>query len=573
MEPPIQHGDSAPWLAPDILYLITKRFYEEYVRHKYISSRRLENLQPMASTCTAWRQATLPFLYGSVVYELIEFKSPNPFKTLTKWKTNLDLLVASGSTQKTRKLVIVSNNVVIDPSDLLSLLTMHKFDAHSWPNISALNFYQGDRFYSNTSIPAFDPSMTVGMNEYLSACLPSLKRVHYQSPIDNGLYRENPFNVLINSRLQGLSEVVIWSHYYPLLTSQTFSPGLTTLSIRCFSRGAMQLPHILSDSLVELCLTDISQTQVWDILFMTSSSSQLARFPNLRCLDLDFAPEPAHTNGDWGLPMGAAIGGQWIAPLSPSSPSPGAAQLAFSRLQRLYIREYTYNISDFLAFFPCHTINRVLVECSGRGILSLDLEAFKQLQRADVSCAGLVRFGHDRAEKFAHQLLSATSSVRKLRLTIMTQPPLELPAKVGCVNLRLLELRSPVALESIAPLLDQMPHLWKLCLPYVTTGLPSSGRPESFDSLRADVAAQQGPISTSVQKIIMGFWDYKQCTRALCCQILAFLVRIPSLLTLVHDTEFAKALQTTISTLHFYNIEPPSHLQTMAIWNHVTMSS
>ncbi|KAJ1963431.1 hypothetical protein GGI12_002062 [Dipsacomyces acuminosporus] len=531
-----------PRLLPDILYLVTKQYYNEYAKSRYnMPAKRLENLQPLAATCASWRQITLPLLYGSVV----------------------------GATERVRELVILSNSVVIDPKELLTMLKKHRFDQCSWPNIKSLHFYQGDRFYSIPNMAIYDPSSITQLNVYLSTYLPNLSKVNYRSLIDQRLYRENPFNMLINSRLQALSEMVIGSHYYPVLTSQTLPSSLKTLSIKCFSQGAVQLPMLLTESLVELCLTDVTPAQVRDILFIHLRSSSTAghqRFPNLRILDLDFAPQPsrmAQNDGDNGIASSGWANGR------------RARSKTFANLQKLFIRRYPSNINDLLTLLPCHLITHLGMDGSGgQGILSLDLDPFTNLHTSQITCAGIIRMGHEQAENFTHRLLSTRSNIQRLRFTVVTHQILTLPKTIGCSNLRILELRIPLSIDSLIGILPQLPYLWKAALPYITTE-PSMVDPvDNIDNLRTRfVVKNRRPLSFSLQKIVMDFCDYRQCTKALCFNILAFLVNIPSLLILVHEADFANALKDTIAYLPNYKVKVPSHIRSLVIENHVSMPS
>ncbi|KAJ1937669.1 hypothetical protein EC988_007824, partial [Linderina pennispora] len=266
------------------------------------------------------------------------------------------------------------------------------FGSHDWSGVTSLYFYQGGRLYSHVSPAGDDPSSIASLNEYLAHCLPNLKHISYESLVDDSLYQENPFNRLINSRLSNLQEVVIGSQHYPLLTAPSFSPCLTTLSIRCRSQGAVQLPHIVAQSLVELCLTEIPAVHIWDLIdTITAGQQGLAQFPQLSKLDLDFAQETM-AGGDMGMPMGMTQ--PWVA-----TEQLPAGRHTFPRLRRLNIRRYPFSIHEYLAAFPCDQLTSFMLEGSGRGMLSVDASEFRTLREAHIACLGIFRFGEDRAER------------------------------------------------------------------------------------------------------------------------------------------------------------------------------
>ncbi|KAJ1939250.1 hypothetical protein FBU59_004185 [Linderina macrospora] len=417
------------------------------------------------------------------------------------------------------------------------------FDSHDWSEITSLYFYQGGRLYSHVSPAGDDPSSIASLNEYLAYCLPNLKRVDYESLVDDSLYQENPFNRLINSRLSNLREVVIGSQHYPLLTAPSFSPCLTTLSIRCRSQGAVQLPHIVAQSLVELCLTEIPAMHVWNLIdAITVGQQGIAQFPHLRKIDFDFAQDRM-AGGDMGMPM------DMVQPWARAEQLP-TAHHTFPSLQKLLIRRYPFSIREYLVAFPCDQLASFMLEGSGRGMLSVDASQFRTLREAHIASLGIFRYGEDRAEKFLQNVLGVPSPMRKLKVTLISHSNIRIPRQFGCELLQSLDLRVPVRLSAVETAIRNLRHLWRINIPYTKTDVQDPV--DSIELLRVRMRQQlQGPVfvSTSVQQLELGFWDYKQPTTSLCYHVLMFISRIPSLLIIITESNFATSLRGIVTYL------------------------
>ncbi|KAJ1937216.1 hypothetical protein EC988_007958, partial [Linderina pennispora] len=169
---------------------------------------------------------------------------------------------------------------------------------------------------------------------------------------------------------------------------------------------------------------------------------------------------------------------------------------------------------------------------------------------AHIACLGIFRFGEDRAERFLENVLSVSSPMRKLKVTLISHSNIKLPRRFGCEFLQSLDLRVPVNLSAVEMAICHLQHLWRLNIPYTKTDVQIPI--DSVDVLRARMRQQQNApvfVSKSIQQLELGFWDYKQTTTPLCYHVLTFIARIPSLLCVITESNFAASLKGIITYL------------------------
>ncbi|KAJ2693272.1 hypothetical protein H4218_006106 [Coemansia sp. IMI 209128] len=249
-----------------------------------------------------------------------------------------------------------------------------------------------------------------------------------------------------------------------------------------------------------------------------------AHFQALEALTLEFrdASPGSHVVGD-------------VRPLA----VPGC----FPALRALVVRHCPFDVRVCLAAIGgasagCGRLGRLEVYRSRADVLALaeSRAVLPPARSVVVACVGVARAPVDQAERFVAAALSNRSlfSVGSLSLTVIGSRPVAFVEGVACVGLRALELRVPLRLDVAERLLEQMPRLQRLCLPYVATEA-------TMLSVR-----KGGVLSKSLQLLSMGFWDCRQDLRALSLAVIAFVGRLPELRTLVHDSHVAAAVRRMI---------------------------
>ncbi|KAJ1940587.1 hypothetical protein GGF37_003913 [Kickxella alabastrina] len=106
-------------------------------------------------------------------------------------------------------------------------------------------------------------------------------------------------------------------------------------------------------------------------------------------------------------------------------------------------------------------------------------------------------------------------------------------AGMSC-DLRSLELHITIYLSAVMDLLQHMPLLHRLSIPYISTA------PESF------LAASVSGCGARLETLQMGFCDYQMSTSSLCLAVLEFVAGFERLLWLVHEPGFAAELRGCI---------------------------
>ncbi|KAJ2716550.1 hypothetical protein H4R19_000581 [Coemansia spiralis] len=549
-------------LPRDIVYLIVQQFYAlqvgvptggkwqpwgrgGVVRRGMV--RRLARLRPLAAVSSAWRQATVPLLYGAVVCE--QSDSPRA-RAAFGWRTNLRLFAGCpATTRRARQLVVITRHGMDDVTSLCAVLRQAGFARTRWPALGAVQFLAQSELEAPGAGagPGPGPEASLGKADvcaYVVSCLGRAPRgaaaVAAAGP-ESARWptamllatSSNACRVDLRRSAAGSAAAVgaISASFPQLPATISVACELTALAIPFGTTGPL-LGAAAAATLTDLRLLAIPSHCVWDVL------DPEVPFPCLRALDLQFLP-------------GAA---------PPPPPHPRLAD-PFPRLRRLALADPPVAVRECLRLAaPGGRLVRVAVETSAataHAVAGLDAAAQLPGARAlDVACIGAAPIAHGDAEMVARQVLrTASATAQHLRLSLATRLPVALDGLcMQAERLQTLELRVPVALAQVAPLLQQLPSLWKLKLPYVSTAELPATEVRSLDKLYAQMAHPPAPVlakplSRSVQIAHIGFWDYRQSTRALCCHLLHFALRLPALQTLVHDSQSAVAMQSAVHAL------------------------
>ncbi|KAJ2059294.1 hypothetical protein GGI17_004481 [Coemansia sp. S146] len=322
--------------------------------------------------------------------------------------------------------------------------------------------------------------------------------------------------------------------------------ALTDLNIRCAFPNTLTLVSRSAASLGSLRLCDIAPVLAWDVMAMLGSPGS---FAELKALALEFSDTSTSPNTA-------------VAESGPIAP-PGL----FPLLRSLSIRHCPFDVRLCLAAIVPKSTKRLSrlasLEIYGSRADVLMLAESRGLSARSVvlACVGMARPAVDRAERFVSSALAGSSfaAVESLSLTVIASRPVACISSdaITCVRLCTLELRVPLRLGAAESLLAQLPHLRRLCLPYIAT---------EAALLSPCVSGKGRVLSRSLQLLSMGFWDCRQDLRALSYAVLRFVADIPSLLTLVHDTHVAAAVRRLI------NGNSIDHLRNLVITDHTKLS-
>ncbi|KAJ1785060.1 hypothetical protein LPJ59_006224 [Coemansia sp. RSA 2399] len=294
----------------------------------------------------------------------------------------------------------------------------------------------------------------------------------------------------------------------------------------------------LSPALYDLGISDISQSGILDVLCLG------AVVPGVKSLSLGFADNIARW---WTAERNDHDSAMQLAAHSSFTAKP------LTKLSQLRVKNYPHNMSSCLAFLVRgQSLDYVYIETSRISTIErLDVSAIGlRIRSFSLACIGNVHTSEERAEKVISKVLSESSACFEyLRISVSLQHGVKFtpnPDLLLLPSLRSLTLRVPISLDRVAAVVAQIPRLRMLKAPYISTTTVAPDAPHTIEALWASLHQRSLPvISTSLEQVTLGFWDYQYNTRQLCCLILGFVARIPSILTLVHDPGFAPTLKWT----------------------------
>ncbi|KAJ2512890.1 hypothetical protein GGI11_004590 [Coemansia sp. RSA 2049] len=595
-------------LPHDIIHLIVRRFFRSnadvfpvwnYGDHAIRNAHlRQQKLLPLAAVNSVWRRVVTPFLYMSIVCE--ETKVPasshsgynynNKADTANHcyWRTNLGLFDSSSSKWACRIFVLSSNNGA-NIESLILALTMQGFVDFSWPSISSLHLAVLSTSSSErSSIP--EPIVVTHSTKLARNCPPMLSVPDIGYSGLNGLCT---FIFSVIKRMQynndaslpsGSSQLLAWNNedghpaqngisrvslgfppsqysFPPFVVTSFQQPRrniqLSRLKIRYYDM-LVDLVAQLSPSLYDLGISDIPQVGILDVLCL----GELV--PELKSLSLEFAGGNAH----FPRPAEQNIVNSAMNLISPYQEAAGLVEVRpLYRLCQLRVKNYPHDIMDCLfSLARGQHLDHIHIETpSISTVRKLDFGMSCLRARSfSLACIGNVHTSDEDARALISTVLSESSSscMEYLRISLSLQNavrlepgPLSSPRPpVLLSSLRSLSLRAPISLEHLTTIISQMPRLRTVKAPYISTAatISSPDTPQTIEELWKQLRQnnRSAIISTSIERMTLGFWDHQQSSRQLCCQILAFVARIPSILSLVHTDEgFAPTLRWTTDCL------------------------
>ncbi|KAJ2185280.1 hypothetical protein EV181_003943 [Coemansia sp. RSA 532] len=560
---------AAAVLPCDIVYMIVQQVYHSTGLHLGVRrnmSRWLARMVGVLGVSTAWRRAALPLAYSAVVCEPVD----------GRWQTNLALF-QHGMSQWARRLM-VSNDMAAGALEQLGFARMR------WPRLAEVLAPPGiavhltcalvvrcqartprskaqrlraasaesairvqhsrmtrssrtQRLRAAGAIRAHGqrPEIAIQAHEQRPEIAFRAQHAHGAGTFQMHELRANPETLLfsdlhrpLDMQLVGAFRVQLPNACSGQLFIRDMSVAWTAHSWAAIARAAATLEH--------LRVIDIPHGRARDVLRLSSIG-----FPNVQTLVLQFTD---------------AAGGEW----SPRDERKRITAGGFPRLKRLRLCDIPFDLRECVAALGGSTAARVEIEVGSElvnaaRLLSWDARSLKAAS-LDVTCVGAAHLPVDRASKLVRQVFrTAPKQLQHLRMAVRTVQPLARTVldhlSLQCTALETLDLRVPVRLVDCVAVVRSLPHLWNLRLPYVCTEELPEFEARSLDRLYTEVGARSpAPISMSLQRVHMGFWDYRQTTRALCCHVIYFLSSLPNVMAVSTEMQFAHALQSAIDGLH-----------------------
>ncbi|KAJ2499691.1 hypothetical protein GGH96_003354 [Coemansia sp. RSA 1972] len=570
-------------LPCDIVYMIVQQVYQSTGLHLGVRRnmcRWLARMVGVLGVSTAWRRAALPLAYSALVCEPVD----------GRWHTNL-MLFEHQMSQWARR-VMVSNDMAASALEQLGFARMR------WPRLSEVQAPPGVAVHSTCALVRCQMRTPRSKIQRVRASAESAIRVqHSRTPTTSRAQHYGMTRMPRTQRLRAAGAIrahelrpagAIRAHELQpagairahelrpagAIRAQVHGAGAFEMhelrgnpAAHLFSdlhrpldvlSGAfrVQLPNACSAQLLvrdmsvawtqrswaaiaraaatleHLRVTDIPHARARDVLRLTSMG-----FPNVQTLVLQFT----EANGEW----------------SPRDEQ--CITTGFPRLQRLRLCDIPFDLRECVAALGGNAA-RVEIEVgselvSAARLLSWDARSLSAAS-LDVACVGAAHLPADRAAKLVRQVFrTAPAQLQHLRMAVRTVQPLAQSVldhvSLQCTALETLDLRVPIRVADCVAVVRSLPRLWHLRLPYICTERLPESEARSLDRLYTEVGmCAPAPISMSVQRVHVGFWDYRQTTRALCCHVIYFLSSLPSVMAVSSEAQFAHALQTAVDGLH-----------------------
>ncbi|KAJ2147003.1 Diphthamide biosynthesis protein 2 [Coemansia sp. RSA 678] len=549
---------AAAVLPCDIVYMIVQQVYHSTGLHLGVRrnmGRKLARMVGVLGVSTAWRRAALPLAYSAVVCEPVD----------GRWHTNLALF-QHGMSQWARRLM-VSNDMAAGALEQLGFARMQ------WPRLTEVRAPPGIAVHLTCALVVrcqgrtprskvqrlraasaecairVQPSRMTRSSRTQRLRAAGATRAHEQRPAGAfraqhvhgaGTFqmhelRTNPETLLFSDlhrpldlQLAGAFRVQLPNACSGQLFIRDMSVAWTAHSWAAIARAAATLEH--------LRVIDIPHGRARDVLRLSSIG-----FPNVQTLVLQFTD---------------AAGGEW----APRDERRRITAGGFPRLKRLRLCDIPFDLRECVAALGGSTAARVEIEVGSELVNAARLLSWdaRSLEAAslDVTCVGAAHLPVDRASKLVRQIVrTAPKQLQHLRMAVRTVQPLARTVldhlSLQCTALETLDLRVPIRLVDCVAVVRSLPHLWNLRLPYVSTEELPESKACSLDRLYTEVGVRSpAPISMSLQRVHVGFWDYRQTTRALCCHVIYFLSSLPNVMAISTEMQFAHALQAAIDGLH-----------------------
>ncbi|KAJ2354852.1 hypothetical protein GGF43_003024 [Coemansia sp. RSA 2618] len=500
-------------LPGDIVYLIVQQVFGMTGARgaRRGACRRLARMSNVLGVSAAWRRAAVPLVYSTLVCEMVD----------GRWHTNIALF-AGGMSRWARELVVGH-----DALAAAVVLEQLGFSRIRWPRLNEVRAVPGamGMHAACALVLRARQQDTIGRaQERMSAERHARGSIQGHALVQGHGAIRRP-SVGHRSRLAGAFKVQL-----PHMHVRDMAVGWSAHALALIVRAAATLEH--------LRVIDIPRARARDVLHLANFV-----FPAVRTLVLQFAEGSGNAVSDASVLRGGI--------------SKGAG---FPRLQRLRVCDVPFDVRECVLALG-RRASRIEVEVSAELAGAARLHAWDArglcATTVDVACVGPACIGAERAARLVRQIVRTTpAQTQHLRVGVRAEHALARSAldrvPLRCTELQTLDLRVPVRLADCATLMARLPQLWSLRVPSVCTDEMPPGEVRSLDKLYAVLGARGAPlpISTSLQRMHVGFWDYRQPARTLCCHVIHFAAALPNLMQVSTEPQFALALRSAVDGLH-----------------------
>ncbi|KAJ1882236.1 hypothetical protein H4R99_004628 [Coemansia sp. RSA 1722] len=310
-----------------------------------------------------------------------------------------------------------------------------------------------------------------------------------------------------------------------------------------------------SRRLENLRIDGISATWVWDVVELAIGGH--GRFPKLRSLELRFLD-------DVQLPAGQIFDNDFDIDHMLDQAS---ARSAFFNLDSLSVVNFPMDIKYCLKVFPVRRLRNLRLDMAWHVAQSLGSEQLQllvnELQSLDgvlqITCLGIAQaIGSTKASSVITNVLTEARRARVLRVDLNLQHPMtmiEIPHSLMFDRLSILEVHFPVYLGAVSALIQSMPVLRRLSVPYVST---------AYESL-SGCCYQNAVASFSLEVVELGLFDYQVKTAVVCGGLLAFVESLVALKLLVVEKKLALEMRRLIRKPRYQAALPMSHLKKIRV--------
>ncbi|KAJ2444349.1 hypothetical protein GGF42_006331 [Coemansia sp. RSA 2424] len=468
-------------------------------RGKDKTLERLHALLRMASFSRQWRSVATSLFYRTIVVVIDDAGYKSRVRSgggVRGVRTNIDLFLEAGLVSVARDVQIFVCGQLQTAHQLTRLLRRAGFEEAMWMGVERLQID-----ISGCSVSTFARGVKesglkteVALSGLLSAALPSLREIGFLGVGGKALSSVAPISQLIAERLYGPNP--LWSlriaqgtlpEGKPSDPQQAFSslPPIDIGHLHVASRDCsppLQLPLVLASSLVELSLSPVTASKVWEPFVsdgpQESPSSNLV-FSRLQSLALSFWDcywDAAHTRhlqfmhkASRSFELTGADGDINDDSLWYLSSTKFGVPL-FPSLARLEIRHFSKDLGRFLSLFATSPVSKLVLCLSADCLFAeWDLSPFSKLRSLSLQITGKIPLDSHLTALgcLSVLLLSANPGILALRLQLSICKGFDFGGlKVGSLGKGLVSLTlvCEIELAQLALLLLSFPSLRRLIL-------------------------------------------------------------------------------------------------------------
>ncbi|KAJ1825424.1 hypothetical protein LPJ56_002679 [Coemansia sp. RSA 2599] len=449
--------------------------------------------------------------------------------------SNIDLFLKRDFDDHAREMIICVSGPSPSPGSLVRALTSAKIDRTAWLGISRLKYVTDKPAgFAQEDVARgrdYGSKATDRLNELLSLALPSLHEITFIDFYCRAVHKRFPLNRLINEHIDGparLRSLHLYADLPPSLVHYQGKPiDIPVLHIHGINpKQPSPMPLLAADSLVELTLTSVPQSRLWQMFAPLSSKSCGLEFRCLRSLTIMFFWHYRHrprspqaimfeeTDSDEEEAESEAEQAEdgFIRVAEPDKgylESPAHGRPRFPVLEKLGLHRFSGSFAHFLGLFAASPVKSLLIA----GLLSevpsdIDYSQFPLLESLDLRYIGTV--GSAPTEYTLRSIAQLETTVprtlRHLALDMDVSGP-ALPFSDPCFahSLRSLRLTSTVSIEqTLVPLLGLLPNLIVVKALSADSSRPIKSIALLIQRLR-DAAGGMPTVNSSVRRLEVDF--------------------------------------------------------------------